>query len=216
MVPSDRAEETVTITAFSQSTQRCLGGRIVLFPSWTKKRSSTDADVDAPPKCSLALRKQLRHDCVLLNSRPQEPSWTSTHDPADTERLPDEQRSRMHRIHNFQLGGPEKLTRVDHPRHALQENAQQTSGTLMMVTSYVAQCWYCPTCKHLTQPTLILESETNSKQKSSTTSDLDTAPPDWKINEVRPLASVDTGITDQLLANADVIRAMNARKYVST
>ena len=34
--------------------------------------------------------------------------WIDTH-AADTWRLPVEQRSRVHRIHNFQLGGPEKL-----------------------------------------------------------------------------------------------------------
>ena len=58
-------------------------------------------------------------------------------------------------------------------------------------------------------------------------SGLDTAPPDWKISEVRLLASVDTAVrgnvtlrvavgprrcvTDQLVAKADVIRAVHER-----
>ena len=61
-------------------------------------------------------------------------SWIGTHDP---ERLPDEQRSRMNRIHNFQLGGPEKIILADASRHALQENGweRSTAPTRMGTTT---------------------------------------------------------------------------------
>ena len=48
--------------------------------------------------------------------------WIGAQEPADTERLQDEQHSRMHRVHNFQFGGLGKLIGADDPRHAPQEN----------------------------------------------------------------------------------------------
>ena len=117
-------------------------------------------------------------------------SLIGTHDPADERRLQDEQHSRMQRIQNFQIGGPQNLIGADDPRHALQENGGLPDQWYL---SYVAQYWY--STKRSTPRTLKLEqSQTNRKQKSSTTSQTWTQPPEWKINHARPLASVCTAV----------------------
>ena len=103
----------------------------------------------------------------------------------------------MHRIHNFQLGGPEKLIGADDPRHALQETeAWQTSGTLMMVTSCAIQRWYCPNLQAFDTANAKIEAERTPQNTEViySVSDLDTALLDWKINEVGPVASVDTAV----------------------
>ena len=136
----------------------------------------------------------------------------------------------MHRIHNFQPGRPEKLIGADDPRHAFQENGG------------LADFWCCDDGDILCNPMLVLPylqaldianakigAEPN-QQKTEViyhVSNLNTAPLDRKINDVRPLASVDTAVhgnitlgvavgprqcvTDQLLANADVNWAMHER-----
>ena len=106
---------------------------------------------------------------------------------------------------NFQPGGPEKLARTDDPRHTLQE----------------------PYLVALTQLTLKLGHKEidNKTEVIFYVSDLDNAPSNWKISEVRALTTVATAahgnialgvavgprrcIAEQLLSKADVIRAMH-------
>ena len=97
----------------------------------------------------------------------------------------------MQRHLNFQLGGPEKLVGAHDPRHALQENGG------------LAYQWY------LFHPLLVLPflpafdaanvsigSERNPEKTEVVyyVADLDTALLDWKINDVRQLASVSTAV----------------------
>ena len=106
----------------------------------------------------------------------------------------DEQSNRKQRVQNFQLGGPEKLIGADDPRHAMQENGG------------LADFWYFDNGDILCHPILVLpclqsfdtanaqmlaERNTQKTEVIYYVSDLDIAPPGSKINEVRPLASVD-------------------------
>ena len=187
---------------------RCETQQAAFFPPCSflcgTKRSPTDAKRSwcrarrrrRSPEVQSGIEEQLRHDCVLQNSKPQEPSpCVGAHDPADAEILEGEQHSRMHRIQNFQHGGPEKLIGADDRRHVRQE------------TRGVADCWYLHDGDILCHPVLVLPylqtcDATNAKigaernqQKTEViyhVLDLDTAPLDWKISEVRFLASVDT------------------------
>ena len=106
---------------------------------------------------------------MFLNSKPLEPLDRHTR-PADAERLQAEQHSKMQRTQSFELGGPEKLRGAI--RDTLHEKTEvwKTTGIWMMATSSVTQCWYCPTHKRSTRPTLAQgQSKTNRKQKSTTT-----------------------------------------------
>ena len=76
----------------------------------------------------------------------------------------------------------------------MKTKAWQTSGTLTMVTSCVTQCWCFPICKRFDIANAKIGAERNH-QKAEVKDYLsgpDTASPNWKITEVRPLASVDT------------------------
>ena len=88
-----------------------------------KDRGAEQGDVYGPLKCSLALVTEAAETRLRIAEHQAAGTfrWIGTHDPADAERLPDGQRSRMHRIRNFQLGGLEKLIGADDPRHALQD-----------------------------------------------------------------------------------------------
>ena len=102
------------------------------FPLWNKKEFNRHQKIVVQSTETLMVlwsavwhweRLQLRHDCVLLNSRPLEPSLGLVRTTQQTQ-------SRMHGIHNFQRGGPEKFIGTIDPRHALQENGG------------VGECWY--------------------------------------------------------------------------
>ena len=104
--------------------------------------------------------------------------------------------------------------------------AYQTSGTLMMVASCVTPMLVLPNSQAFDTANGEILAERNHQTTEGTyyVSGLDTALPDWKICEVRLGASVDIAsrgnvtlgvavgprrsATDQLLAKANVIRAM--------
>ena len=106
-----------------------------------KDRGPGQGDVNGPQECSLALETVAAE--ARLRIAEQQAAGTlpriGAQDPVDAERRQDEQRSRMHRIHNFQLGGPDQFIGADDPRHALQENGG------------LADFW-CITCKRFTWP----------------------------------------------------------------
>ena len=96
---------------------------------------------------------------------------------------------------NFHLGGPEKLTGADDPRHALQEHVG------------LANPWYMDDgdimCHPILVPSYLHEfDDANAKvgaerhpQKTEViycVDDFGAAPPEWKIDEVRKLATVST------------------------
>ena len=99
----------------------------------------------------------------------------------------------------------------------------------MMVISTVTRSWCPPTCTNFDDANDKVGAECNpqSTEVIYYVADLDTAPLDWKIDEVRKLASVSTVaagsttlgvavgprqfIVDQLLFKADVIQAMRER-----
>ena len=88
-----------------------------------KDRGAEQGDVDGPLKCSLALgmvAAETRGRVAALQASGGLP-WIGADDPSDVQRLQTEHAVRMHRLSNFQLGGPEKLTGTDVPRHALRE-----------------------------------------------------------------------------------------------
>ena len=89
-----------------------------------KDRGAEQGDVHGPVECSLA-SGMVAAEARLRIAEQQVAGplpLIGTHEPGDAERLPDEQRSRMQRIHNLQHKGWEKLIGADDP---------QTSGTLM-------------------------------------------------------------------------------------
>ena len=79
-----------------------------------KDRGAEQGDADGPLECSLALGMMV----TAARTRP----WIGAGDSLHERRLQDEQRDRVQRIENFQLGGPEKLIGADDPRHAPQVN----------------------------------------------------------------------------------------------
>ena len=69
----------------------------------------------------------------------------------------------------------------------------QIFGTWMTVTSCATQRWSSPVSRFLTQPTLkLLRRGNDKKQKSFATSQIWTTDPEWRIADVRTLATVAT------------------------
>ena len=94
------------------------------LPPVPKGRGAEQGDVDGPFECSLALgmvAAEARGRVAAQQASGSLP-WIGVDDPSDFQRLQAEHAVRMQRISNFQLGGPEKLTGANDPRHALQRN----------------------------------------------------------------------------------------------
>ena len=104
-----------------------------------RDRGAEQGKVDGPSECSLALGT-VAAEARLRVAEQQAARTLRARDPADAERLQHEQQSRMHRIHSFHLGVPEKLIGADDPRHAQQENGGLADCWYLMVTSCVTQC----------------------------------------------------------------------------
>ena len=149
---------------------------------------------------------------------------------AEEQRLQADHAARLQESANFQLGGPEKLTGAHHPRHTLQKNGG------------LADQWYMDDGDIMCHPILVLpflqdfdvaNARVGAERNPLKTeviffvNDLDAAPLEWNIGDVRRLAktyavtggSITLGVavgsrqfvTDQLLSKADVIRAMHER-----
>ena len=131
----------------------------------------------------------------------------------------------MQIVSNFQLDGPDKLTGADDPRHALQENGG------------LADLWYMDDGDIMCHSVLVSSNlheidDANAKvgaaqnpQKTEVIYYVGDLVPEWKVYDVRKLATVSTVaagsttrgvavgsrqfIADQLLAKADVFRAVH-------
>ena len=144
--------------------------------------------------------------------------WNGVDDPSEMQRLHAEHTAKMHRIHNFLLGGPQNLTGADDPRRTLQEHGG------------LADFWFVDDGDILCHPILVpsyIHVFDAANEKVGAERNPQKTEVIRKIDEVRLHASVSTVaagsttlrvaegprqfITDQLLAKADVIRAMHAR-----
>ena len=126
---------------------------------------------------------------------------------------------------NFQLGVQQSSPAPTTRRKA---EAWRINGTWTTLTICVTQSWCYLFCRTSTSPTP--ESEQRNPLKTEVihhVNDLDAAPPEWRIDDVRSVAktsavtdgSIPLGVavgsrqptTDQLLSKADVIQAMRER-----
>ena len=210
--------------------QQWPGGGIVLSLVWSKKgveltpkgRGAEQGGVDGPLECSLSLgmvAAEARLHVVGQQAAGTVP-WVGANNHEEL----------MQRHQNQVPSSKNSSTGADDPRHALQENG------------HLADFWYFDHGDILWHPALVLPfleafdtarvkicAETNRPKTDViyNVSDLDTTPCDWKISEVRALATVVTAvhgdmtfgvaagprrcIADQILLNVDVIRAMHER-----
>ena len=126
-----------------------------------------------------------KHCCTGVGGHP------SLDDSAEEHRLQADHAARLQESANFQLGGPEKLTGAHDPRHVLQK-----SGGL-------ADQWYMDEGDVVCHPILVLPflqdfdvanarvgAERNPLKAEVVcyVNDLDAAPPEWRIGDVRSLA----------------------------
>ena len=188
-----------------------------------KDRGGGQGDVAGPLECSLAL------GIVAAETRERVPVQQASgsllcigvDDPSGIPRVQAEHTAKLQRVSNYQLGGPEKLSGAGTPRRALQKNGGIADlGAWMMVTSCITRSWCRHTCTNSME-----QNETHRNRKSFST---------W-TTWVRHLLSealmtcgawpqrlhgsttlgVAVGprqfIVDQLLDQADVIRAMHER-----
>ena len=170
--------------------------------SMPKDHGAEQGHVDGSSECSLAQGKIAAEArmCVAVHQAARTPAWIGASDSVHERRLQDEQRDRMQRIENFQLGGREKLI-----------------GSL-------------PIYKRLMQPTFKFEqNETHRTQKSLTMWQTWTQLlPSRKFSDVRPSASVTTAVhgnwppfprlfmeTSHWKSQWDVIHAMRERVQYS-
>ena len=102
--------------------------------------------------------------------------------------------TRVQESGNFQLGGPEKLTRVDAPRHSLQEN-EGLADLLYMDDGDIL-------CHSILVPSFMQEfdvahAKVGAERKPQKTviynvNDMDAAPPERRIRDVQNMAKVVT------------------------
>ena len=200
-----------------------------------KHRGAEHGDVDGPMECSLALgmvAAETRGSIAARQAAGTVP-WVGVTDPAEEQRLQADHAARLQESSNFQLGGPEKLTGSHDPRRALHKNGG------------LADQWDVDGGDTMCHPILVLpflqdldvanarvgaERNPLKTEVICCVNDLDAAPPEWNIGDVRSLAktsavtdgSITLGVavgsrqfvTDQLLSKADVIRAMHERVQI--
>ena len=82
----------------------------------SKDRGAEQGDVDGPAMVAAETRERMAARQVA-GSLP----WIGVDDPPEEQRLQADHATMLQETANFQLGGPEKLTGADDPRHALQE-----------------------------------------------------------------------------------------------
>ena len=142
--------------------------------------------------------------------------WIGVDDPSEVQREQAEHTAKLQRVSNFQLGGLGKLTGADAPRHSLQKNGGLADLWYM---DDGTRSWCHLTCTNSMTPMPKLERNETYRKINYYVDDLNAAP-EWKVDNVRKLpvyhtrsrcgtSSVRCG--DQLLAKADVFRAMHER-----
>ena len=172
------------------------------LPPMPKDRGAKQGHVDDLLECRQALGLMAAETRGSITARQAAGSlpWIGVNDSAEVQRLQADHVARLQESANFQLGGPEKLTGAHDSQHAhrrpvllfLQDfcvaNARVGAGRSPLKTEVIHHVH-----------------------------DLDAAPPEWRVGDVRSLAKtsvvtddgITLGITDQLLIKADVIRAMH-------
>ena len=110
----------------------------------------------------------------------------------------DTNQSTMFLLQNFQPGGPENLTGTDGPRHPLQRKRMPSrllSGTSMAAISCATQRCFSPIWQPWTHLTLkLVQKEITNRQTSLLRHRIGQYSSDWRISEVRILATVDTAV----------------------
>ena len=188
-----------------------------------KDRGAEQGDVDGPLECSLALgmvAAETRGRVAAQQASGSLP-WIGVDDPSGLQRLQADCAVRLQETTNFQFAGPGKFTGADDPRHVMQK---RWMGDIL--------------CHPILVPAYSQDfDDANAKvgaerhpQKTGViyyVNDLGAAPPEWRVDDVQNMAKVSAVtagtitlgvgvgprrfIADQLLAKADVSRAMHER-----
>ena len=197
-----------------------------------KDRGAEQGDVESTLECSFALGTVAAETLGRVAAQQVSGSlpWIGVDDPPDIQRLQAEHAVRMQRHFNFQLDGPEKLTGADGPRLGLQENGSLADLWYMADGDIMCHPISVPSHLHefvVANARVGAERNPHKTEVIHHVEDLNAAPPGWKVDDVKKMAAVSiaTGgstilgvavgpqefIADQLLAKADVIRAMHER-----
>ena len=118
--------------------------------------------------------------------------WIGVDDPSDFQRLQAEHAVRLQETTNFQLGGPEKVTGANDPRHVLQRNGgladlwDMDDGDILchpiLVPSYLQEF-------DVANAKVVAERNSQKTEVIHYVNDLDAAPLEWRIHEVQNMES---------------------------
>ena len=117
--------------------------------------------------------------------------WIGVEDPSDEQRLQADHATGVQEPANFQLRGPERLTRAHDPKHALQKNGG------------VADQWYMDEGDIMSHPTMVpfflqefdvANTKVGAERNLHKTEviDLDAAPIEWRIRDAQNMAKLST------------------------
>ena len=165
-----------------------------------KDGGAEQGDVDGPVECSLALEMVAAETRGSIAARQAAGTlrWIGVNDPAEGRRLQTETPARMQKSANFQLGVPEKLTGAHDPEHALLEGGG------------LADKWYKDDgdimCHPMLVPSFLQEFDVANARVGAErnplktevifyVNDLEAAPPEWRVGDVRSLAKT-SAVTD--------------------
>ena len=154
--------------------------------------------------------------------------WIGVDDPSEEQRLQANHAPRVQETTNFQLDGPEKLTGADDPQHALQKNGGVADLWYMDDGDIMCHPILVPSFLQEFDVAIARVGAERNPVKTEVIyygNDLDAAPPSgesatcriWPKPQQSPRGCMTLGvavgprqhIADQLLAKADVIRAMH-------
>ena len=148
----------------------------------------TDAlalDATSPVSQLLAKRRNLLQ---VAGSLP----WIGVDDPSEEQQLRADHAARMQEPANFQPGGPEKLTGAHDPQHVLQKSGGLADQWYMDDGDIcVTQSWCClPFLQdfHVANARVGAERNPLKTEVIYFVNDLDAAPPEWRIGNVRKMA----------------------------
>ena len=147
------------------------------FQPMPKDRSSEQGDVDGPRECSLALGLVAAEARLAAREALARTTQSDTANPKLSARKPRSSSEQMIR-----------------DMFCKKTEAWQTNGIWIMAGSSVTHYWRCSFHKRSTRLMLKTEAE-RDPQKTEVIyciTDLDAAHPEWRISDVRPLASVST------------------------
>ena len=181
--------------------RQCAKQRPEFFPSTLQRR---DGNIETCPTSN----KRSCHQCpktaaqnkktsmaLWLPRAPGNLPWIGVDDPSDMQRLQAGRAVKLQRISNFQVGGSEKLTGADDPRHALQENGGVADPWYMDDGDIMCQTIVVPS--HVQEFNVAIAGVGAERNPENTeviyyVAALDTAPPEWKIDDVKKMAAAST------------------------